>query len=924
MKLTRNKIRKIRKQQHQSVRKWKKARNSIRRKVATFRRSPLELIPKRKNVFNKTLKKYIPLPVLEYLKEKYLNMRKMRRKQRRERLMIGGAGADEAADAAATATAIAAVAMSEAEAEANAAVNNGPGPTYGPADALTADAPAVDDPAKATATDDKTSSTSASPTAAPGDDKKKTTLNLGPDVPGDISIRSISYELKNANETYHLVNFLLDNGLPYYIQMELKTGTPFSKNDTDIFDLRRILYGKFMPKAEYDKIPSETSKEIYFTEDKPLIIGIADGDTMQNEYPNDVFIFTKEKGELDKESKKNAIKIKIGTGTGPGPNTPKSEIVVTDSKRLYTLNGESPASIDNKDDLLKLRGNPIDTSEFRVQVAPLSDADFKSAVATSSGDGDKKKKKVIADDTNSYVVNLSVGCKVTSIQTLRKSLEAVRASLEDKDDVIKTTALDIFKLLTSILEDPEMAKNEGFDDFKESIFGFTYKIPGTERKYGFAQMISFFEQEKGETPKTLEEEFFKLLTLLGHGPAGENGACLSFGRPTNVEIDKYVTTLMNGDVITTEKLGSPTNMDQLGIQLNKLNPSSSEEEDAKKSGGPEAKDSAGAGAEATDGAGAEATDGAAAGAEGAAGADAKEAAAGAEGAEGTEGTEGAEAKEAAAAGAEGDKGAEAKEGAAAEATAEKLTETEMKQQADAEAEAIATVAIATSSVLPPNHITPESIPVKPLPPSQEVIAINKLYENYDKKKKKIGKILNLRKFFERRLKEMIALLLDIFKKSNESYEKNGSKSNTYIKDPEYKKSMDTLTSFVKSFKKSDEYKYVKDKDTYCDKIVSEFIPHWYSGSEKRELAKKICTLFKNYVHYTEKFNESYEYFNNHKNMKPVIGAILWGSTKEDIESSFTNSINNLEKYMNALGQEELYTKELEKQLRPETAQQTTV
>ena len=904
MKLTRNKIRKIRKQQHQSVRKWKKARNSIRRKVATFRRSPLELIPKRKNVFNKTLKKYIPLPVLEYLKEKYLNMRKMRRKQRRERLMIGGATAADATttavDAAAAADATAIAAVSLAESEVDAAVNNGPGPTDDPAKAPTADAPtAVDDPAKATATDDKTSSTSASPTAAPGDDKKKSTLNLGPAVPGDISIRSISYELKNEKETYHLVNFLLDNGLPYYIQMELKTGTPFTKNDTDIFDLRRILYGKFMPKAEYDKIPSETAKEIYFTEDKPLIIGIADGDTMQNEYPNDVFIFTKEKGELDKESKKNAIKIKIGTGT----DTPKSEIIVSDSKRLYVLSGDSPASIDNKDDLLKLRGNPIDTSEFRVQVAPLSDADFKSAVATSSGDGDKKKKKVIADDTNSYVVNLSVGCKITSIQTLRKSLEVVRASLEDEEDVSKTTALDIFKLLTSILEDPEMAKNEGFDDFKESIFGFTYKIPGTERKYGFAQMMSFFEQEKDELPKNLGEEFFKLLTLLGHGPAGENGACLSFGRPTNVEIDKYVTTLMNGDVITTEKLGSPTNMDQLGIQLNKLNPSSSEEEeDAKKSGGPEAKDGAAAAAEVKDGA--------ATGAEGDKGAEAKEAAAAAAGAEGDKG---AEVKEGA---------AEANEGAAAEATAEKLTETEMKQQADAET--IATVAIATASTQPPIHITPESIPEKPLPPSQEVIAINKLYEKYDKKKEKISKILNLRNFFERRLKEMISLLLDIFKKSNESYKTNDSKSNTYITDPEYKKSMDRLTLFVESFKGSKEYKYIKDEETFCDEIVSEFIPHWYSGSETRELARKICPLFKNYAHYAVKFNESYDFFNRHETMKPVIGAKLWGSTKEDIESSFTNSINTLEKFTNDLKEDETYTKELEKQLRPETAQQTTV
>ena len=171
---------------------------------------------------------------------------------------------------------------------------------------------------------------------------------------------------------------------------------------------------------------------------------------------------------------------------------------------------------------------------------------------------------------------------------------------------------------------------------------------------------------------------------------------------------------------------------------------------------------------------------------------------------------------------------------------------------------------------------------------------------------------------------MISLLLDIFKKSNESYKTNGSKSNTYITDPEYKKSMGTLTSFVESFKRSDEYKYIKDEETFCDEIVSEFIPHWYSGSETRELARKICPLFKNYAHYAVKFNESYDFFNRHKTMKPVFGAKLWGSTKENIESSFTNSINTLEKFTNDLKEDETYTKELEKQLRPETAQQTTV
>jgi CRISPR/Cas system-associated protein Cas10 (large subunit of type III CRISPR-Cas system) len=92
MKLTRNKIRKIRKQVHQSVRTWTKARNSIQRKVLTFRQTPLDLVPKRKNVFNKTLKKYIPLPVLYYLKQKYIEMRRLRRKHRKEQKMMGGKG----------------------------------------------------------------------------------------------------------------------------------------------------------------------------------------------------------------------------------------------------------------------------------------------------------------------------------------------------------------------------------------------------------------------------------------------------------------------------------------------------------------------------------------------------------------------------------------------------------------------------------------------------------------------------------------------------------------------------------------------------------------------------------------------------------------------------------------------------------------
>jgi len=127
-----------------------------------------------------------------------------------------------------------------------------------------------------------------------------------------------------------------------------------------------------------------------------------------------------------------------------------------------------------------------------------------------------------------------------------------------------------------------------------------------------------------------------------------------------------------------------------------------------------------------------------------------------------------------------------------------------------------------------------------------------------------------------------------------------------------------LKGFIDSFKKSETYKYVEDEESCCDKIVSELIPNWYSGPEKRNTARKICPLFKNYAHYMMKINESYEYFNHHENMKPVFGAALWGSTKQDIESSFNNSINTLEKFMKTLEKDETYTKQLEEQLDPDS------
>ena len=86
-----------------------------------------------------------------------------------------------------------------------------------------------------------------------------------------------------------------------------------------------------------------------------------------------------------------------------------------------------------------------------------------------------------------------------------------------------------------------------------------------------------------------------------------------------------------------------------------------------------------------------------------------------------------------------------------------------------------------------------------------------------------------------------------------------------------------------------------------------------SFGEKRKLAENICTLFKKHVDIMEGFNESYEYYNHHEDMTPVLGASLWGATKQDIEKSFKTSVDNLTLYTKTLEEEEIYTADLEQQ-----------
>jgi len=616
MKLSRNKIRKIRKQQHQSVRKWKKQHRSSAARRTTFRQSRRQNMTgvittypsKLNNVVNRTLKKYIPLPELERIKEKFKKMRRMRRKQYK---MTGGEGPAATAPplnsysqenmsaiiqavVAATVSAVSSTLKANPEksiSDTNVNIESGKSINNDQTKAdegVTDGAERLKETAGQSSTEegDATATDASTATDAATNNGKKQPFSLGPEIKGDISIGIEKHECKNQNEVWKLVQFLIRKGLPFYIQIELKSGDkPLNKNDTNIFDLRRILYGKFT--QDIKKIPG--NKQQLYIEAKETV-GIANGDTFGVEQPGQ-YIYTGEKGQIIKESTDSSIQVRIlQEDKAAAPS------ILTDSKRLYKIKGRDtdvkPASIDTVAFLQKIDSkNRIDTSEFRLQIAPMTPEELNKDAQNVAAGNDNPEVKVVVDESNTYVVNLDVGCRITSIQTLKKSLERARASLENEKDTSKKSAMDILKMLNALMQNPEFAKNAGYADFKDMVYGFSYKIRGSERKFGFAQMQTFFDDKKDILPPGLSKEFLKLMKLLGHGPNGSNGECERFdGTSQSVyELSRIQTFEEDGKIVTRkmDTLDSASNVSGFGKQLSKLGQGSSgANEENEKEGSP--------------------------------------------------------------------------------------------------------------------------------------------------------------------------------------------------------------------------------------------------------------------------------------------------------------------------------------------------
>jgi hypothetical protein len=584
------------------------------------------------SVVNRTLKKYISLPELKQIKENYKKMRRMRRKQKHYK-MIGGEGGDDViqtqetniaapappapAPAAkppsssyssddmntilqtvVTAAITAALkansdakppAANVADSAATTTVNNQPKAAGISGEAAASGAESTrenagDDqkkvePADADVNADTGPAVSAVAGTSPNNGKKQP-FSLGPEVKGDISIGTEVHECKNKNEVWKLVQFLIQKGLPYYIQIELKSGDkPLNKNDTNIFDLRRILYGKFT--QDIKKIQSD-KRQLYI--EAKETVGIANGDTFGVEQPG-IFIYTGEKGQVLKDSTDSSIMVRI---LQEDKNAAPS--ILTDSKRLYKIKGKDadvkPASIDTVAFLQKLDSkNKIDTSEFRLQIAPMTPEELNKDAQNIADGNNNPDVKVVVDESNTYVVNLEVGelgCKITSIQTLKKSLERARASLENEKDQSKTSAMDILKMLNALMQNPEFMKNDGYADFKEMVYGFSYKIRGSERKYGFTQMQTFIDDNKENLPSGLSKQFLQLMKLLGHGPNGSNGECERFNgaTPSAWELSRIQTFEEDGKIVTkkTDTLDSASNVNGFAKQLSKLGQPATEKE----------------------------------------------------------------------------------------------------------------------------------------------------------------------------------------------------------------------------------------------------------------------------------------------------------------------------------------------------------
>jgi hypothetical protein len=247
----------------------------------------------------------------------------------------------------------------------------------------------------------------------------------------------------------------------------------------------------------------------------------------------------------------------------------------------------------------------------------------------------------------------------------------------------------------------------------------------------------------------------------------------------------------------------------------------------------------------------------------------------------------------------------------------------MMRTYDIEAKAAATKAADTSAP-PENHIAPQEIPTMPVRTSDAIKAINKLYEKYDKKAEKVQKIIDIKKSFNAGLKSLAKLLLEMYTKSLESHatwKTTGARKTTprnlYINSDQFDAIKKQFEEALKSFKKSDDFKYIDGDADDCDKIISDFKPSTFRPvfSENKELLIKICMLFSMYKRWMGQIDFYNNYFKKWNDMNGGLDMKFNRQTEENILNNFNSNSRYLTNILQDLDNDVKDTKVLEENLR---------
>lgn len=159
--------------------------------------------------------------------------------------------------------------------------------------------------------------------------------------------------------------------------------------------------------------------------------------------------------------------------------------------------------------------------------------------------------------------------------------------------------------------------------------------------------------------------------------------------------------------------------------------------------------------------------------------------------------------------------------------------------------------------------------------------------------------------------------------SHATWKKSGSRKTTpinlYINSDQFDAIKKQFEEAMKSFKKSDDFKYIDGDADDCDEIISDFKPStlrpaFFTSSENKELLIKICRLFSMYKRWMGQIDLYNNYFNKWNDMKGGWDMKFNQQTQENVLNSFNYNSKYLTKILQDLDNDEKDTEFLEQNL----------